>query len=413
MRLSVLILLLSLILLTSCIQSRKIQQENPSKKEFISIIDPPSKAARIKPGAERTGRYLGKLRQRQKRIAVVANQTSMIGDVHLVDSLLNSGINVVRIFTPEHGFRGSADAGQEVSNETDIKTGLPIISLYGNHRKPTEDDLKDIDMVVFDMQDVGVRFYTYISTMTLVMEACAGNDIPLLILDRPNPNGFYVDGPVLDTNYRSFVGMHSVPVVYGMTIAEYADMVNEEGWLKGKIKCDLDWVPCSGYSHSSFYDLPVRPSPNLPDMKSVILYPTVCFFEGTKASVGRGTDMPFTIAGYPSLTGGNITFTPVSRPGALNPPYKDQLCHGFDYRDSVNVLKETPGLRLQWIIDMYNADTSKSSFFTPYFTTLSGNRELQKQIEEGLSESAIRKSWQDPLHNFLEIREKYLIYKDF
>ncbi len=413
MRLSIITILLSVFIFTSCTQTRKLQQGPLTQETTVSEVDSPARVTKIKTGAERTGRYFGKLRQRQKRIAIVANQTSMIGNVHLVDSLLNSGINVIKIFTPEHGFRGSADAGEEISNGTDHKTGLPIISLYGNHKKPTVEDLNDIDMVVFDMQDVGVRFYTYISTMTLVMEACAENNIPLLILDRPNPNGFYVDGPVLDTNYRSFVGMHPVPVVHGMTIAEYAHMVNDERWLKGKVKCDLDWVPCSGYTHSYFYNLPVRPSPNLPDMNSVILYPTVCFFEGTKASVGRGTDMPFSVAGYPTLTGGNITFTPTSRIGAVNPPYKDQLCYGFDYRDSVNILKENPGIRIEWIINMYNADTAKATFFTSYFSTLAGTKELQKQIEEGYSASAIRESWRKALDNFLEIREKYLLYKDF
>lgn len=413
MRLTIISSFFCLFILTSCFQSRKIQTEDIPAKPYVSEIASPARESKIKTGAERTGRYFGKLRQHHQRVAVVANQTSVIGNTHLVDSLINAGINLVKIFTPEHGFRGSADAGQEFGNETDPETNLPIISLYGNHKKPSADDLKDIDIMVFDMQDVGVRFYTYISTMTLVMEACAENKIPLLILDRPNPNGFYVDGPVLDTVNRSFVGMHQVPVVHGMTLAEYAHMVNDEGWLKGSIKCDLDWIPCSGYTHGRFYELPVRPSPNLRDMNSVILYPTTCLFEGTRASVGRGTDAPFTQIGYPSLTGGKITFTPVSRPGAINPLYKDQLCHGFDFSDSVQSIKENPGLRLQWIINMYEADTVKSSFFTTYFTKLAGTELLQKQIESGMNEHAIRETWKESLNAFLEIRERYLIYKDF
>ncbi|HLN53432.1 MAG TPA: DUF1343 domain-containing protein [Lentimicrobium sp.] len=413
MRLTILSSLLLLFILTSCFQSRKVIKDNFTEKPIITEIAAPARAQKIKPGAERTGRYFGKLRQQQKRVALVANHTSLIGQTHLADSILNSGINLVKIFTPEHGFRGYADAGQEFENERDAETGLPIVSLYGKHKKPTPDDLQDIDIVVFDLQDVGVRFFTYISTMTLVMEACAENKLPILILDRPNPNGFYVDGPVLDTANRSFVGMHPVPVVYGMTLAEYAEMVNEEGWLKGGVKCELDWVPCSHYTHKDFYELPVRPSPNLPNMNSIILYPTTCFFEGTKASVGRGTDFPFSVIGYPGLIGGNITFTPVSRSGALNPPYKDQLCNGFDYRDSVISIKENPRLRIQWIIDMYKADTSQSSFFTSYFIKLAGTKQLQQQITEGMDESTIRESWEAPLREFLDKREKYLIYKDF
>jgi uncharacterized protein YbbC (DUF1343 family) len=435
--------LISLILLSSCFQSRKLIKEDlattrtftgsevQSITEVNDSLDVYSSVAaynanddhsrdtkrnresRIKTGAERTGRYFGRLRQHQKRVAVVANHTSMIGNVHLVDSMLNSGINLIKIFTPEHGFRGFAGAGEELNNETDPRTGLPIISLYGKQKKPLPTDLADVDIVVFDMQDVGVRFYTYISTMSLVMEACAENNIPFLILDRPNPNGFYVDGPVLETTHSSFVGMHPVPIVHGMTMAEYARMVNEEGWLKGGIKCDLDWVPCSGYTHSRLYELPVKPSPNLPDMTSVILYPTTCLFEGTKASVGRGTDYPFRYIGYPALIGGKISFTPVSRPGATNPPYKNQVCYGFDFSKYAESIREKPGIRLSWIINMYKADTTGSSFFTSFFTNLAGTDKLQKQIEAGMDEHSIRESWQKPLQEFLKKRDKYLIYKDF
>lgn len=405
------VIILSL-LLTACFQTKKLQNKPAILKTVESPVPSPILESHVRPGAERTRQYFSKLKH-DKRIAVVGNQTSMIENTHLVDSLLSSGINVVKIFTPEHGLRGLADAGESISNEVDSKTGLPIVSLYGNHKKPSIEDLKDIDIVVLDLQDVGARFYTYISTMSLVMEACAEQHIPMLILDRPNPNGFYVDGPILKQEFQSFIGMHSVPVVHGMTMAEYARMVNEEGWLKDSVKCDLDWVECSGYNHRTFYELPVRPSPNLPDMASVILYPSVCLFEGTKVSVGRGTNFPFTVIGYPQFNNGNYTFTPVSREGAVNPPYKDMVCHGYNLRDSVNSIKESPGLRLHWLIDMYRADTSKSVFFTTFFTKLAGTEVLRKQIEAGMDESSIKATWQPDLDKFKMIREKYLLYKDF
>lgn len=400
------------VLLTGCIHSRKVQDVEVQHIAINSSKPIPSRKVVIKPAAERTHKYFHNLKG-EKSIAVVANQTSMIKNTHLVDSMLNAGINIVKVFTPEHGFRGSADAGALIDDETDVKTGLPIISLYGNHKKPTADDLKEIDVVVIDLQDVGARFYTYISTMTLVMEACAEQGIPMLILDRPNPNGFYVDGPILETRHKSFIGMHSVPVVHGMTMAEYAYMVNEEGWLENAVKCDLDWIECSGYNHHSFYNLPVKPSPNLPDMNSVILYPSLCFFEGTRVSVGRGTEMPFSVIGYPDYANKSFSYTPVSRTGAMNPPYKDQLCFGKDYRDSVPSLKENPGLRLQWLIDMYQADSSKSTFFTSFFTKLAGTETLRKQIEAGMDEFSIKQTWEAELLTFKEIRSKYLLYKDF
>jgi uncharacterized protein YbbC (DUF1343 family) len=369
-------------------------------------------ASNIKPAAELTDLYF-KLLKSGKKVAVVANQTSMIGSTHLVDSLINTGINVVKVFTPEHGFRGIADAGARIENEIDRVTGLPIISLYGNHKKPTPEDLKDIDIVVFDLQDVGARFYTYISTMTLVMEACAEQKVPVLILDRPNPNGFYVDGPILEPQYQSFVGMHPVPVVHGMTMAEYARMVNGEGWLKNGIKCELKWVECSGYDHNSFYELPVKPSPNLPDFESVLLYPSLCFFEGTRVSVGRGTEYPFSVIGHPDYDGGNYSFTPIARPGAMNPPYKGQKCYGYNLRDSASSIMKQPGLQLQWLITMYNADNDKSTFFTPFFSKLAGTEKLRKQIEAGMSESAIKHTWAEDLKQYKKRRSKYLLYSDF
>ncbi len=412
MRIKLLPYILVSFLFVSCIHSRQLQEnlapiiiDNPSAPS-------PVRKVQIKPAAERTHRYFHRLRNHQQ-VAVVANQTSLIKNTHLVDSLLNEGINIVKVFTPEHGFRGSADAGALIDNEIDAKTGLPIISLYGSHKKPTIDDLKGVDIVLFDLQDVGARFYTYISTMTLVMEACAELGIPMLILDRPNPNGFYIDGPILETKHKSFIGMHNVPVVHGMTMAEYAWMVNEEGWLEQGVKCDLDWITCSGYTHHLFYNLPVKPSPNLPDMNSVILYPSLCFFEGTRVSVGRGTEFPFSVIGHPDYVDKNFSFTPISRTGAMNPPFKDQVCYGKDFRDSVPQLKDNPGLRLSWLIDMYNADLNKATFFTSFFTKLAGTEKLKEQIEAGLDEASIRQSWQADIDTFKQIRSKYLLYRDF
>lgn len=407
----VLFILIS-ITLTSCFSTRPTTTQNAPLTQRIVASPLPARSSQLRVGAERTRHYFSSLRHGRK-VAVVANQTSLIGTTHLVDSLLNAGIFVVKVFTPEHGFRGSAEAGAAINNEIDAKTGLPIISLYGKNKKPTTEDLQDIDIVVFDLQDVGVRFYTYISTLSLVMEACAEVGIPVLVLDRPNPNGFYVDGPILLKEHQSFVGMHPVPIVHGMTMAEYARMVNNERWLTGEIKCRLRWVACSGYNHKSFYNLPVRPSPNLPDTNSVILYPTLCLFEGTKVSVGRGTDYPFSIIGYPGYNDTTFRFTPVSRPESLNPPYNGQLCFGKDMRDSVSVLKETPGLRLQWIIDMYQQDTLKTDFFNNFFINLAGTPQLRRQIEAGMNESEIRATWQTDLEEFLHKRSKYLIYRDF
>lgn len=362
-------------------------------------------------GAERTNIYFSKLHN--KRVGVVANQTSLIASTHLVDSLLSAGIKVTKVYTPEHGFRGVADAGEHVSGETDQKTGLRIISLYGNRKKPLPADLQGIDIMVFDLQDVGTRFYTYISTLTLVMEACAENSIPLIILDRPNPNGFFVDGPTLETKYKSFVGMHNIPIVHGLTMAEYGYMVNEEGWLSKGIKCNVEFVKCSGYDHSKLYTPPVKPSPNLPDIESILLYPSLCLFEGTRVSVGRGTDYPFSVIGHPNFKGGNYSFTPKSRQGATNPPFKDQKCYGYILRDSANALVEKPGLRLHWLIEMYNADNDKPTFFNSFFSKLAGNELLQKQIESGMSELEIKKSWETDLTKFRNLRKMYLLYKDF
>ncbi len=347
-----------------------------------------------------------------KRVAVVANQSSIIGETHLVDTLLSSGIRVVRIFSPEHGFRGNKSAGTVVKNGLDIQTGLPVISLYGKHKKPTVEDLQSVDLVLFDLQDVGVRFYTYISTMTLVMEACAENHIPMIILDRPNPNGFYVDGPVLKPGFKSFVGMHPVPVAYGMTLGEYARMVNGEHWLKDGVTCDLTVIPMKRYTHNMMVKLPVKPSPNLPNWEAVYLYPSLCFFEGTGVSVGRGTPKPFQIFGYPGMNG-NYVFTPKSTPGAsLHPKLENKTCRGEDLTAFAENYRKNPSqLHLQWLLKAYRELSGKHIFFNHYFDKLAGTDQLRKQIEAGFTEAQIRQSWQKDLQKFKKIRVKYLLYK--
>ena len=344
-----------------------------------------------------------------KRIGVVANQTSIVGNTHLVDTLLSQGIDVRKIYTPEHGFRGTADAGAKVNSGEDEKTGLPIVSLYGKTKKPTPEMLRGIDLILFDLQDVGVRFYTYISTMTYVMEAAAENHIPVIVLDRPNPNGFYVDGPVLQPESQSFVGLHPVPVVYGLTIGEYAKMVNGEGWLSNGITCDLTVIPINIYDRNAIYELPVRPSPNLPNWESVYLYPTLCFFEGTIVSVGRGTETPFQIYGHPNMRG-SYTFTPMSTNGATKPLLEGQRCRGENLVEYAHDYAYNPQqLQLEWVIDAYQQLKDKG-FFTNYFRLLAGNKKLQSDIENGKSANEIRASWQKDLDTFKETREKYLLY---
>ncbi|MHC1705851.1 MAG: exo-beta-N-acetylmuramidase NamZ domain-containing protein [Tenuifilaceae bacterium] len=367
----------------------------------------------IKVGADQTDQYLSFLAH--KNIAIVANHSSTIGKTHLVDSLKSLKVKIKKIFCPEHGFRGEADAGEFIVNHTDKKTGLPIISLYGNHKKPTIKDLKGVDIVIFDMQDVGVRFYTYISTMHYVMEACAEQKITLIILDRPNPNGFYVDGPVLDTAHSSFVGLHPVPLVHGMTIGEYAQMINGEKWLKGGVQCNLKIIACKEYNHSVLYNLPTRPSPNLPNQTAIYLYPSLGLFEGTVISVGRGTDFPFQVFGHPLLPNNGFSFTPTEKIGASkNPPCKNELCYGIDLREfSTDYFKNNRSINLDWIIYAYKLYSDKDSFFNNYFNNLSGNSELKKQIKQGLDSEQIRKSWEKELDSFKQKRKKYLLYPDF
>ncbi len=369
--------------------------------------------AQIRTGAERTEVYLPLIKD--KNIAVVANHTSMIGNTHLVDSLISLNVKVIRIFGPEHGFRGNRSDGKAIEDGIDSNTGLPVISLYGKHRKPSEKDMQGIELVIFDIQDVGLRFYTFISTMQNVMEACAAYGIDFLVLDRPNPNGFYIDGPVLEPEYKSFVGMQPVPVVHGMTVAEYARMINEEGWLENGVKCKLTYVKCENWDHRKYYHLPVNPSPNLPNMTSIYLYPSLCFFEGTVMSVGRGTDFPFQVYGHPDYPATGFSFTPRSIPGAsVNPKYLGKKCNGVDLQKfPKDFFHNNAGIVLDWLIDAYTQMENKDAFFNKYFVKLAGTKKLQEQIEKGTSPAAIRASWNKDLQEFQKIRKKYLLYHDF
>ncbi len=337
---------------------------------------------KIRTGAEQTEKYLPMLAG--KRLGMVANQTSVIGRVHLVDSLISGGgeeVMIQKIFCPEHGFRGEAEAGLIIQDGVDAQTGLPVISIYGSNRKPSAASLEELDAIIFDIQDVGARFYTYISTLFLVMQACAENGKELILLDRPNPNGFYVDGPMLDTSYRSFVGMNEVPVVYGMTIGEYGQMINGEGWLGNGLVCNLKVIPCLNYDHSMRYLLPVSPSPNLPNMNSVYLYPSTCFFEGTVLSEGRGTEFPFETFGHPLLENADFTFVPESIPGkSANPKLKGESCKGMDLRYLRNSKERDPQINLGWLLFAYENFPEKEAFFISYFEKLAGSAQLRQQI---------------------------------
>ena len=399
---------------SSCAQ----QQKKSTAKEAIKQEEPKT----IKTGADRTDQYLPLLKN--KNIAIVANQTSVLQVLqraevspnimgskhvthHLVDYLHNyEGINVQKVFAPEHGFRGKADAGEAIADGKDIKTGIPIISLYGKNKKPSPEQLKGIDVVVFDIQDVGARFYTYISTLHYVMEACAEVNIPVILLDRPNPNGHYIDGPVLEPEHKSFVGMHPVPIVYGMTIGEYGQMINGEQWLANNLKCDLTIIPLENYTHQSTYSLPVKPSPNLPNDVSINLYPSLCFFEGTNVSAGRGTDKQFQVYGSPYLGKTGFIFTPQPNEGAKHPKHKEKMCFGEDLSAS----ERLANLNLSWLLKAYQ-QSPKKDFFNSFFIKLAGTKKLQQQIEQGLSEKEIKANWQQGLNDFKKVREQYLIYE--
>jgi len=370
--------------------------------------------AQIIVGAERTDLYFDQLEG--KKIAVCGNQSSRVGSQHLVDTLVASGFNVVTIFCPEHGFRGDAEAGAHISSSVDAKTGIPIVSLYGKNKKPNLSQ-SNIDLIIFDIQDVGCRFYTYISTLHYVMEASAENDVEVMILDRPNPNGYFVDGPVLDTNYRSFVGMHPIPVVHGMTIGEYGRMINGEGWLAKGIHCKLQIVPMDNYDHNTRYVLPIAPSPNLQTPEAIYLYPSLCLFEGTPISIGRGTDIPFQVYGHPQLTTGDYYFTPRPIKGVSeNPPQNGQKCRGYNLSEyATENLQGSNSFNIQYIIEAYKHFPDKAKFFNAnlFFDKLAGTNQLRKDIIAGKSEEDIRASWQPKLQKFKEIRQQYLLYPDF
>ncbi len=396
-------------------------------KQRVVASDPIS----VIPGAERMEVYLPLLKG--KKVAVFANPTSMVKNTHLVDTLIKSGINVVKIFGPEHGFRGDADAGEHVTDARDSKTGIPVISLYGDHKKPTAEDVKDVDVLLFDIQDVGVRFYTYISSLQYYLEAALEFHKPLLLLDRPNPNGFYVDGPVLDMKFKSFIGMQPVPVVYGMTIGEYAMMLAGEKWLSEKANEINSYnittnptkdtvfhflvIKCKNYDHSTKYILPVMPSPNLKEMQSIYWYPSTCFFEGTVFSEGRGTDKPFQYFGHPMMPKNLFSFTPMPNAGAKSSKNFYQKCYGWNLSGTKeDVLKKVDNkIQLSYFLKAYELFPGKDTFFlkTNFIHKLAGNDQFAKQVKEGKTEAEIKASWEPALGEFKKIRQKYLLYKDF
>ncbi len=397
-----------LFLMTSCSINKTIPSKNSYQKSTLSENQNsirPNQSISFKTGADNSENYLPLLKD--KKVGVVSNQTGILSNkMHLVDFLVSNAIQVQKIFAPEHGFRGTADAGELIIDGKDTKTGLPIISLYGANKKPTPEQLEGIDILIFDIQDVGARFYTYISSLHYIMEACAENNIPLVVLDRPNPNGFIIDGPILEKEFSSFVGMHPVPVLYGMTIGEYAQMINGEKWLKEEIQCNLQVIPCVDYDRNASYHLPERPSPNLPNDQAINLYASLCFFEGTNVSVGRGTDKQFQIYGSPYLPQSGFSFIPEPNFGAKEPIYKGVSCFGED----LTTIEPVSQIELKWLIRAFNTTEDKSAFFNPFFTKLAGTQTLRLQIEEGISERKIKKSWKPGLDQFKEIRKKYLLY---
>lgn len=366
-----------------------------------------SEAQELKLGAEKINQYLPLLEG--KRVALVVNQTSTIGKTHLVDTLVSRGVNVVKVMAPEHGFRGEAPDGETIDNTKDAKTGLPIISIYGKTKKPSAEMLADVDILLFDIQDVGVRFYTFISTMHYVMEAAAENGKKVLVLDRPNPNGMYVDGPVKDDDINSFVAMHPIPVVHGLTIGELANMINGEGWLEGGVKADLTVIPMEGWDHSQTYSLPISPSPNLPTDNSIILYPSLALFEGTVVSVGRGTDHPFEVIGHPDYSLGSYSFTPQPNAGSKYPPMEGKECFGQSFVDTEAPYEFT----LKYLLQYHQELKDDTTFFRDYIDLLAGTKEFRKQVESGLSEEQIRTTWQPKLDAYKAMRKKYLLYEDF
>lgn len=391
--------------------------KNPSLQKQTAVSN---KKDSIKTGADQTEKYLPYLKG--KRVAILANQTSIIGNRHLVDSLQSRGVNIVKVFGPEHGFRGNASAGAHVEDEKDQKTGIPIISLYGKKNKLTKEDLADVDILIYDVQDVGVRFYTNINALSRLMEACAESKIELMILDRPNPNAYLIDGPILDMKYKSGIGMFALPMSHGLTVAEFAKMANGEGWLTDKVKCPLKIIPVANYKHSMYYTLPVKPSPNLNTQQAIMLYPSTCMFEGVYVNHGRGTYYPFTVIGAPYFKGKySFFFTPTGIKGmAETPLFADQVCFGLDLRNyDVNLLLKSKKINLQWIMELYKASPQKEKFFDSKQSNQMNNIEIQigsglfrQQIIDGVSEAEIRKTWEPGLSNYKKMRKKYVIYKD-
>lgn len=366
-------------------------------------------SAQILPGACQIDEYFPIIKG--KKVGIVANQSSLIGNTHLVDSLLSLEVNIKKVFAPEHGFRGNSEAGAWIEDGIDVKTGLPVISLYGNNKKPKDEQLDGLDVILYDLQGVGARFYTYISTLKYVMEACGENQIPIIVLDRPNPNIHIIDGPLLQTGLESFVGIMPIPILYGMSDAELAQMINGENW--NTTNCELRLIANKNYYRNSVYELPVKPSPNLPNFQSIYLYPSLCLFEGTPISIGRGTDFPFQVIGYPENKLGSFVFTPKSIPGVSeHPKFKNEPCYGTNLQNLYQSINEKPKqLNLNWLIDYYKNYPDKANFFNPFFDKLAGTSDLKKQIESGWTEEQIRNSWQKELNEFKEKREKYLIYQ--
>lgn len=409
--------LFSFMLITACgnsIQPKAVNQKPNEVTANTSEITNNTQTEDIKTGADNYDKYLPLLKD--KKVGIVTNQTGVVyikektaaDRINIVDFLVSQKVNLQKIYAPEHGFRGTADAGELIKDGKDTKTGLPIISLYGNNKKPKPEQLAGIDVLVFDLQDVGARFYTYISSLHYIMEACAEQNIPLIVLDRPNPNGGIVDGPTLEKENSSFVGMHSIPALHGMTIGEYGQMINGEKWLKDGIQCKLTVIPCTNYKRDMFYSLPEKPSPNLPNDQAINLYASLCLFEGTNVSMGRGTNKQFQIYGSPYLPKTGFSFTPQPNEGAKDPQYKGVVCYGEDLSKAPKVKR----LELKWLLKAYKETEDKSKFFIPFFTKLAGTKQLQQQIEAGKTEDDIRKSWQPGLEQFRTMRKQYLIYAE-
>ncbi|MEP6737734.1 MAG: DUF1343 domain-containing protein [Chryseolinea sp.] len=394
------LILLILPLFAQC-KTTPAQNTSESSIEMAGHKTPP----KLTLGAEQLQTLLSKLKG--KRVALVVNNTAMVGRVHLADTLKSLGVDIQKIMSPEHGFRGNAAAGEHVSDDVDKKTGIKIVSLYGKGRKPTAEQLSDIDVVIFDIQDIGVRFFTYIGTLHYVMEACGENGKAVIVLDRPNPNASYIDGPIMLPEFKSFIGMHPVPIVHGLTIGEYAGMINGEGWLEGKVKCELEVIIMKNWTHNDEYVLPIKPSPNLPTQQAIKLYPGVCFFEGTPLSLGRGTQIPFQVIGHPDLKTLPFEFTPVDIPGmAVDPPLENKLCHGIDLR----TVEAPKRVDIHYLIDMYKLFPEKEKFFVPHFGRWAGSNALAQQIKDGMTEEQIRATWQTDLTKYKEMRKKYLLY---